>query len=241
VHDSIKFAAGLQPSYQHLLKERTISGGRPIVKDHPVIVEIVTAGANQIDVEKLNRVLAANDADSTALYNWQNRYVYFGKVKDVSVLSGRLRNAFPAAEIKVYHDLFYEFNRSHCEVENIAGEWQHIILTANLVNEPSLQKEYLDHHATQFEKWPEVSKGFCNADFQQLLLFRKDRQLMLVISIPKGKTLDELNPKTTQNNPRVDTWNALMKKYQEGIPGTKPGEVWVFLNPVDQTKNEKKP
>jgi hypothetical protein len=55
---------------------------------------------------------------------------------------------------------------------------------------------------------------------------------MLVISIPKGKTLEELNPKTTENNPRMDEWNSIMKKYQEGIEGTAPGEVWVFLKPL---------
>ena len=53
--------------------------------------------------------------------------------------------------------------------------------------------------------------------------------MVLVISIPKGKTLDELNPKTTQNNPKMDEWNNIMKKYQEGILGTKKGETWVFL------------
>ncbi len=74
-----------------------------------------------------------------------------------------------------------------------------------------------------------MAKGFFNAGFQQLLVYKKDRQLMLVISIPKGASLDELNPKTTENNPRVDEWNTLMKKYQEGIEGTKPGEVWVLL------------
>ncbi|MNY52850.1 L-fucose mutarotase [compost metagenome] len=93
-----------------------------------------------------------------------------------------------------------------------------------------MQKEYLDYHATQFEKWPEVAKGFCNADFQQLRIFKHGRQLMLVISIPKGADLDKLNPRTSLNNPRVDDWNNLMKKYQEGIEGTKPAEVWVFFN-----------
>jgi L-rhamnose mutarotase len=99
------------------------------------------------------------------------------------------------------------------------------------VKDPKLQQEYLNYHATQFQKWPEVSKGFCNANFQQLLVFKNGRQLMLVISIPKGESLDKLNPKTTENNPRVNEWNKLMKKYQEGIPGTKPGEVWVFFKP----------
>jgi L-rhamnose mutarotase len=100
------------------------------------------------------------------------------------------------------------------------------------VKDPKLQQEYLNYHATQFKKWPEVANGFCNADFQQLLVFKNGRQLLLVISIPKGKSLDELNPKTTENNPRVDEWNKLMAKYQEGIPGTKPGEVWVFFSPL---------
>lgn len=57
---------------------------------------------------------------------------------------------------------------------------------------------------------------------------------MLIISIPKGKSLDQLNPKTTENNPRVNDWNAIMKKYQEGIDGTKPGEVWVSFKPLDE-------
>jgi hypothetical protein len=56
---------------------------------------------------------------------------------------------------------------------------------------------------------------------------------MLIISIPKGESLDKLNPRTTANNPRVDEWNKIMKKYQEGIKGTKPGETWVFLKPMN--------
>ena len=56
---------------------------------------------------------------------------------------------------------------------------------------------------------------------------------MLIISIPKGKKLDDLNPKTTENNPRVDEWNSMMKKYQEGIEGSKPDEVWVFFKPME--------
>ncbi len=55
---------------------------------------------------------------------------------------------------------------------------------------------------------------------------------MLVISIPKGEDLDKLNPRTTQNNPRVDDWNAIMKKYQTGIEDAKSGETWILLKNV---------
>jgi L-rhamnose mutarotase len=92
-----------------------------------------------------------------------------------------------------------------------------------------MQKEYLDYHATQFQKWPEISNGFCKAGFQQLLIFKNGRQLVLVISIPKGENFETLNAKTTENNPRVNEWNKIMSKYQRGIEGTKKGETWVFL------------
>ena len=139
-----------------------------------------------------------------------------------------MKDGLPS-EVQRAGDAFYEFNRGHCNDTSIAKEWDHILLTANLVPDPGKQKEYMDYHATQFEKWPEVSKGFCNASFQQLLLYRNGKQLMLVISIPKGESLDRLNPKTTENNQRVNDWNAIMKNYQEGIEGTKPGEAWVLL------------
>ena len=126
--------------------------------------------------------------------------------------------------------MFYEFSgKKHCTGNNQEKDWTHYLLTANLVSDSKKQKEYLEYHSTQFEKWPDISKGFCNAGFQQLLLFKNERQLMLVISIPKGKTLDELNPKTVENNPKMIEWNKIMGKYQEGIEGTKKGETWVFL------------
>jgi len=130
----------------------------------------------------------------------------------------------------VYHDLFYEYSKKkHCADKIVAKEWEHVLLTANLVADKKLQQEYLGYHATQFEKWPDIAKGFCNADFQQLLIFKNERQLMLVISIPKGESLDKLNPKTTENNPKMVEWNMIMGKYQEGIEGTKANETWVFL------------
>ena len=76
----------------------------------------------------------------------------------------------------------------------------------------------------------------CNASFQQVLLFRDGRQLMLVISIPAGENLDELNPKTTENNPRVDEWNSIMAGYQEGIENAPEGVVWIELKQVKSGK-----
>jgi hypothetical protein len=234
VHDSIKQQAGPLPAYHSLLKHKTVVNNQwPVVHELPVIVELVTKTPESLYISQLRQLLVKNKVDTTALYRWQDHLIIFDKVPDVSVLSSQIRKNFPGIEVRTYYDVFYEFNRSRCPDKTVATEWDHVILTANLSADPKLQKEYLDHHATQFEKWPELSKGFCNASFQQLLLYRNQRQLMLVISIPKGKTLEELNPKTTENNPRVAAWNELMKKYQQGIPGTNAGEVWVELKKMD--------
>ena len=230
VSDAIKNAAGVQPAFTYLLKEKTASQ-HPLAinEEHKEIFELVTAPGTALDVQKLKTMLAKNNMDSNAVYQWQNHYVIFDHVQDVGVMQGRLQNNFPEATVKLYPDLFYEFNRKNCDDKNVAKEWDHILLTCNLVADKKMQREYLNYHATQFEKWPEISKGFCNASFQQLLIYKNGRQLVLVISIPKGESLDKLNPKTTENNPRVEEWNKIMSKFQEGIEGTKPNETWVFL------------
>ncbi len=232
VHDSVKQNAGLEKRFQYLAAHATVKSPK-INEEHHEVIELVVKDGRQLDLPKLKVLLAKNNMDSNAIYQWQNHYVIFDRVQDIGVMQGRFQNNFPEAEVRVYHDLFYEFRKKqHCRDGAEAKEWDHILLTANLVEDEKMQKEYLGYHATQFEQWPEVAKGFCNADFQQLLLFRNGRQLMLVISIPKGESLDNLNPRTTAGNPRVDEWNKLMKNYQEGIKGTKVGETWVFLGKV---------
>jgi hypothetical protein len=203
-----------------------------ITKGEPFIVEVIEAADVKVDTALLIKVLEENGLQEDDVYNWKNHYVVYGVSSNADELIGRIQSAFPGAQIKTYQDPFYEFNKEHCPDKNVAKDWDHTILTANLVDDTVLQKEYMDYHATQFKEWPEVSNGFCNANFQQLLLFRNGRQLMLVISIPEGASLDELNPKTTENNPRVDEWNALMNKYQEGVEGTSEGEVWVEARPI---------
>jgi hypothetical protein len=232
VSENIKRNAGISSQYQSLLREKQVAANWQINHETPVLIEMIEREGQKIDRSELSALLAQHKVPEGSIYQWNNHYVIFGKVPDVLVLKGALSKKFQGAQIRSYDDLFYEFNRQHCANKQAADNWEHILLTANLVADPRLQQEYLSYHATQFTKWPEVSQGFCNANFQQLLVYRNGRQLMLVISIPKGETLDTLNPKTTENNPRMVEWNRIMAKYQEGISGTKPGEVWVFLNSI---------
>ena len=238
VADSLISAAGLELSWQHLLREKTAGTEKlALAWDHPEVVELVFPDDQQPDPVTLKKFLSSQHLDTHALYAWKNRVVIFTSIPDLLVLQGRLRNTFPGVDVRLYHDLFYAFKRdTHCKSGYTSPLWDDIILTANLVDDPMLQQQYLDYHARQLTDWPEVSEGFCRADFQQLLLFRNGRQLMLVIRIPKGKTLAEIDPLTTKDNPRMDEWNRIMRGFQTGIKGTAPGETWVFLNPMSAEK-----
>ncbi len=231
VAETIKQNAGITSGFNYLLKYNSLPSATQklnTAEDQQVVFELVFSSKDLPSSKEIENFAKENNLLPSAFYHWNNRLIVYTSSLKVESLSQTLKK-FKASEIKLYDDLFYNFNREkNCHLP-LAKEWDHVILSANLVADEKLQKEYLEYHRTQFEKWPELSKGFCNADFQQLVIFRKGRQLMLIISIPKGANLDELNPKTTQNNPRVDDWNAVMKKYQEGIEGTKTGEVWVFF------------
>jgi len=231
VSTKIKDAAGIRAPYKDLEKEVVIDekwGLQEMPK--PYAIELI---GSDFDIEKIKSTLTGFRIVGQELYQWKNHLVIYGKMNQPERTKRKLSGAFPSLEIKIYEDLVYDFqNFERCKDSKPASDWENVVLTANLPADEKLQKEYVEYHKTQFEKWPEVAKGFCNADFQQLQVFKKDRQLILVISIPKGENLDKLNPKTTQNNPRVDDWNALMKKYQSGIEGAKPDETWIFLNKV---------
>ncbi len=197
----------------------------------PVLIELVDMDY-RFSTEKLLKFCTENDIDKQNVYEWENHWLLYILSDNQKEIVSKIDNEFPKLKVNVFDKPFYNFNREKYTHESPAKEWNNIIMTANLVNDTVLQNQYMEYHRTQFEKWPEISKGFANADFQQVLVYRTGRQLMLVISIPKGKTLDELNPKTTENNPRVDEWNKIMSQYQEGIEDAPKGTTWVMFSAV---------
>ncbi|GHT57959.1 hypothetical protein AGMMS50239_01420 [Bacteroidia bacterium] len=198
------------------------------VETTPSIIEIV--GNGEVFTEELEEFCRSNKVEAS-VYQWNNHVVLYGTFSDLSNTQKQIAATYPDATVKIYEKPFYVFDRKNCENKTTVEHWSHTLMTANLVADTTMQQEYMHYHATQPEEFPEVATGFCNANFQQVLVFRNGRQLMLVISIPEGENLDELNPKTTENNPRVDDWNAIMANYQEGIEGTTPEETWVVLTP----------
>ena len=232
VNDIIKQKAGIRAPYKNLLKEVVIDEQWPL-KEIPQFAAVEIIGTS-LDISKIKEAAQSRGFIDPKVYKWKNHVVIHGKLNYIEKFKNDLSDLFPKAELKTYQHPIYDYKKNErCSDTKMASEWDHILLTANLVEDAQLQKEYIDYHTSQFEEWPEVAEGFCNGDFQQLQIFKNGNQLMLTISIPKDAAFEKLNPLTLKNNSRMEAWNSIMSKYQTGIKGTKKSEVWVFLDPIE--------
>lgn len=228
------FFVFLSASCMHKQKEEKKQIERTDSVDIPSLIEIVTCSDYKMDSTIIFQICKEENISVDVVFCWKNHWLLFDSFNKKENIQLKVKNYFPSAKLKFYETPYYNFNRKvHCNDDENIKEWHHIIMSANLVEDSVMQNEYFDYHKNQFKDWPEISGGFCNADFQQLLMYHNNRQLMLIISIPKGKSLAELNPKTEENNPRVAEWNALMEKYQEPLPDAGKDEVWVVFNSLN--------
>jgi L-rhamnose mutarotase len=81
--------------------------------------------------------------------------------------------------------------------------------------------------------WPEIKASITGAGITDMEIYRFGTRLFMIMetdetfSFERKAALDEANPK-------VQEWEQLMWKFQQAIPGSKPGEKWVFMNKIFQ-------
>lgn len=192
------------------------------------LVQVIAKDSSLLDEAIIYKLAGIANIEAAPVYRWKNYYIFYGTKEDTERIYQACLKQYSQYDVQKLDHPFYVFDRSHCTPEEVPlEETDHILLSANLVKNEELQQEYLTYHKDQFEQWPEVSQGFCKAQFQQVLVYKNGRQLLLVINIPKDANFKELDAKTVENNPKVVAWNKLMATYQEGLPGAGEGETWV--------------
>lgn len=199
----------------------------------PTLIEIADS-ERRVSAEDLLKLCSVSPIGEHRIYHNETGWVIYCEGDNCGEIIQSLCTQWPGIRITCYRDPFYQFQRSaHCgETEGVPGNWDHVIMRANLVEDEKMQEEYMIYHQNQFDEWPEVSQGFCHAGFQRLLLFRSGRQLMLLISIPQGADFEQMNAKTVENNPRMNEWNNIMVQYQEGMENAPQGVVWSLYAPL---------
>ncbi|MGC6431394.1 MAG: sodium:solute symporter family transporter [Jejuia sp.] len=192
------------------------------------IIEVIFNDSHSLESPSIDSLLLAYSIDKASILNWKNHIVFNHQslVSNNEFIEGL--KSLKLGEIKAYSDVIYEFGTEDCNNISNAKKTKQYLLSVNLVSDVKKQKEYLEYHKTQKEKWPELTQGFCKEGFHSLEMLKSGRQIMLIIGIPEKMDLGNMSEKN-EKNPRVKDWNDLMGTFQEGLPGTSQTEKWVLF------------
>jgi L-rhamnose mutarotase len=121
------------------------------------------------------------------------------------------------------------------EKKAVAGETKTLVFVVNLVNNEEKVKEYLAYHQ---KVWTEVEAGFRKAGYKKIEIYRFNKSLVMIITIPKNADIDSLGKIAEGYDIKCREWNQMMDNFQVGVPGTSEGQKWVQAERIYSFKNE---
>lgn len=101
-------------------------------------------------------------------------------------------------------------------------------LALDLKDDPQLIAEYKAYHQ---QVWPEIISSIKNSGITLLDIYNVGNRMFMIIeanddfSFEKKSVMDAGNHKVTE-------WEELMWKFQQALPGSKPGEKWVLMDKI---------
>jgi L-rhamnose mutarotase len=102
----------------------------------------------------------------------------------------------------------------------------------DLKNDERLISEYEKYHQ---EVWPEIIDSIRDSGITDLEIYRVSNRLFMIMETDTSFSFDKKTA-IDQANPTVQEWETLMWKYQEALPGAKPGEKWMLMNKIFELK-----
>jgi L-rhamnose mutarotase len=101
-------------------------------------------------------------------------------------------------------------------------------LTLDLKDDPQLIAEYKRCH----EKiWPEITLSIKDAGIEDMEIYVLGTRMFMVMEVNEQFSF-EAKAQADRKNPKVREWEALMWKFQEALPGAKPGEKWLRMEKI---------
>lgn len=105
-------------------------------------------------------------------------------------------------------------------------------LALDLKDDPKMIAEYEEHHKRIA---PEILKSISDSGVDRMELFRAGNRLFMIMEVGERFSFEE-KERMDKSNPRVQEWENLMWKYQQALPFAKPGEKWVLMKKIFDTK-----
>lgn len=104
-------------------------------------------------------------------------------------------------------------------------------LALDLKDDASLIAEYEAYHRNV---WPEILKSIHESGIEKMEIYRTGNRLFMIMEVNDTFSF-EAKAHADQSNPKVQEWEQLMWKYQQALPGAKPGEKWKLMEKIFQT------
>ncbi|MFZ4861844.1 L-rhamnose mutarotase [Sphingobacterium sp. Mn56C] len=101
-------------------------------------------------------------------------------------------------------------------------------LALDLQDDPVLIAEYEAYHRAV---WPEIKAAITASGIEQMEIYRFGNRLFMLMDVNDTFSF-EAKAASDAKNDKVQEWEQLMWKYQQALPGAKPGEKWVIMDKI---------
>lgn len=101
-------------------------------------------------------------------------------------------------------------------------------LVLDLKDDAALIAEYEAHHR---QIWPEIEKSITDSGIEQMEIYRSGNRLFMIMEVNDSFNFEKKAAADAANS-KVQEWEQLMWKYQQALPGSKPGEKWVLMEKI---------
>ncbi|HEY5368746.1 MAG TPA: L-rhamnose mutarotase [Hanamia sp.] len=98
-------------------------------------------------------------------------------------------------------------------------------LALDLKDDDHLIAEYERYHQSV---WPEIIDSIKSSGITNMEIYRVLNRLFMIMETDESFSFDK-KTEMDNENPKVQEWETLMWKYQQAIPGAKPGEKWMLM------------
>lgn len=103
-------------------------------------------------------------------------------------------------------------------------------LTLDLKADDQLIAEYEAMHK---EVWPEIIESITSSGIQHMEIYRVGNRLFMIMEVSDDFSFEQ-KAAMDASNEKVQEWETLMWKYQQALPGAKPGEKWMMMDRIFQ-------
>jgi L-rhamnose mutarotase len=101
-------------------------------------------------------------------------------------------------------------------------------LALDLKDDAKLIAEYERFHENI---WPEIAESIKSSGIEDMEIYRLGTRMFMIMEVNEHFS-SEAKAKADEANPKVAEWESLMWKFQQALPGAKPGEKWLAMKRI---------